>query len=55
MPEPPDDMLRCPDCERIFEVVWLNDVLGPPEYCPMCGTVMDYVQVAATKEEPDAQ
>ena len=37
-------MVRCPECERRFDVVWSNDGLGPPEYCPMCGAEIDYSQ-----------
>ena len=38
-----EDMLTCPSCGRKFEVWWLNDGLGPPEYCPMCGAEWDYI------------
>jgi len=27
-----DDMVKCPECGRWFEVVWANDGLGQPEY-----------------------
>ena len=37
-----EDTLVCTACDLIFEVVWNNDGLGPPEYCPMCGSEIDY-------------
>ena len=37
-----DDLVQCPDCGRWFLVVWANDGLGPPEYCPMCGTEINF-------------
>lgn len=37
-----EDMIECPECERRFSVTWLNDGLGSPEYCPMCGAEIDY-------------
>jgi len=37
-----DDFTTCPECGREFMVVWTNDGLGPPEYCPMCGEYIDF-------------
>lgn len=37
-----NDEIQCPACERWFTVIWINDGLGPPEYCPMCGEEIDY-------------
>lgn len=46
-----EDMLVCPECDRTFEVVWLNDGLGPPEYCPMCGAEIDYLKCMEEEED----
>lgn len=46
-----DEFLQCPVCGRRFEVVWINDGLGPPEYCPMCGSEID--SVVCTEEDDD--
>jgi rRNA maturation endonuclease Nob1 len=45
-----EDMLTCTSCGRIFEVVWNNDGLGPPEYCPMCGAEIDYLKCMEEEE-----
>lgn len=49
-----EDMIKCPECERWFEVVWLNDGLGPPEYCPMCGVELDYRASAKKDDDNDS-
>lgn len=45
-----EDMLVCPACERIFEVVWNNDGLGPLEYGPLCGAELDYTTCMVDNE-----
>lgn len=37
-------MVQCPECDIWFEVIWQNNPSGGPEYCPMCGTEMDYAE-----------
>ena len=54
MPEPIDGMIRCPECSRVFQVVWLNDGLGPPEVCPMCGAEVDY-EVEESDRQPEEE
>jgi predicted Zn-ribbon and HTH transcriptional regulator len=39
-----DDFVWCQWCGFHFQVVWSNDGLGSPEYCPRCGEEMDYGQ-----------
>lgn len=39
-----DDEVVCPYCGFRFTVIWSNDGLGPPEFCPRCGEEMDYGQ-----------
>ncbi len=41
-----DSDIQCPECEQWFTVIWNNNVLGGPEYCPMCGAEMDYSKAA---------
>ena len=43
--------ITCPGCGRDFTVVWTNDGLGPPEYCPMCGVEIDYWTFEEEKNE----
>jgi len=47
-----DTGIVCPECERRFYVVWWNDGLGAPEYCPMCGAEMDYAEAARKDAKP---
>lgn len=35
------DFTECPECGRRYEVNWVNDGQGPPEYCPMCGAYVE--------------
>ena len=37
-----NEMIHCPECDRQFEVVWVNHPEGGPKHCPFCGCVMDY-------------
>ena len=37
-----DDLIICPECDAHFDVIWLNNEHGGPEFCPMCGVQIDY-------------
>jgi len=37
-------MVICPECDRSFSVTWINTIEGGPEYCPMCGEPINYVE-----------
>lgn len=45
-----ENMIVCPECKRKFYVVWVTDVFGPPEYCPMCGVEIDYLKCMEEEE-----
>lgn len=35
--------IQCPECDVWFYVVWhLDPVAQGPEYCPFCGSEIDY-------------
>ncbi len=47
--EPTD--ITCPDCETVFYVVWnRNLIYERPEYCPFCGSEIDYKALAEEAE-----
>ena len=45
------DMVKCNVCGRWYSVIWSNDGLGPPEYCPMCGCDVDVSDWQESVEE----
>lgn len=38
------EYITCPDCDAVFCVVWNNmpETQGGPDYCPFCGTQLNY-------------
>jgi len=42
--------LECPGCHRLVGVMWAEDGLSGPRFCPLCGGDLDY---SAEKSQPD--
>ena len=41
---------QCPECGIQFWLIW-NAGYDVPEYCPFCGTWMDYSQAVEQEQE----
>lgn len=40
----------CDYCGLNFIVIYSNDGLGPPEYCPRCGEELEYLDYGCTED-----
>jgi len=51
MAVPTGDDIQCPECDLCFVVIWSNDGMGGPEYCPRCGEYIQEVYLEGINEK----
>lgn len=49
-----DPMVICPECDCRFTVIWCNNGIDRPEYCPMCGAEINYEECVESQDESNA-
>jgi hypothetical protein len=50
-----EEMIKCPECHWVFQVVYLDDgrivPAVEPGFCPFCGLAMDYVKASKQSQK----